>query len=146
MSESPTNSSIDFFSEGIEFNLPDQRKTIAWLLQIIEDEKADVAILNYIFGSDDYVLDINKEYLQHDYYTDIITFPLSESPIESDIFISIDRVKENAQQFNKSFDSELLRVIAHGLLHLIGYNDKTEAEQTKMREKEDLCIQLYYSL
>ena len=135
--------SILFFTEDIEFELIQEEKIISWILLVIKNEEVDVSQLNYILGSDDYVLEINKEYLNHDYYTDIITFPLSKSPIESDIFISIDRVKENALIFSKSFETELLRVIIHGLLHLIGYNDKSEESQKEMRQKEDACIALF---
>ena len=143
MSQDNPKTSILFFTEEIDFKLSQEEKILNWIHQIISTENAEVALLNYIFGSDEYILEINKEYLNHDYYTDIITFPLSQSPIESDIFISIDRVKDNAASFSKSFKSELLRVIAHGLLHLIGYNDKSEEEQQIMRAKENEYIELF---
>ena len=100
--------------------------------------------INYIFCSDDYLLTINQEHLNHDYYTDIITFDLSEKEnnIESDIFISIDRVKENAKNNHVKFHIELYRVLIHGVLHLLGFNDKNEEEKLIMREKEDACLSL----
>ncbi len=103
------------------------------------------ANIQYIFSNDSYLLGINKKYLQHDYYTDIITFPYTQSPnqIEADIFISIERVRENAENLNLPFDDELLRVIIHGILHLLGMNDHSEEEKLQMRKKEDELIEQY---
>lgn len=136
---------INFFSEDIDFTLKSEDQIIAWLQRIAEAENSSIEEISYVFCSDDYLLKINQEYLDHDYYTDIITFDNRdnpEDPIESDIFISIDRVTENASDQNVSFEVELKRVLAHGLLHLIGYNDKTEEEQQLMREKEEAYLSL----
>ncbi len=136
---------INFFSEDIDFTLKTEDQIIAWLQRIAEAENISIEEISYVFCSDDYLLKINQEYLDHDYYTDIITFDNRdnpEDPIESDIFISIDRVTENASDQNVSFELELKRVLAHGLLHLIGYNDKTEEEQQLMREKEEAYLSL----
>ncbi|MFY7964165.1 MAG: rRNA maturation RNase YbeY [Chitinophagaceae bacterium] len=112
------------------------------VLSIFKDENRAIKTVNYIFCSDDYLLKINQQALNHDYYTDIITFPLSESdkPIEAEIYVSIDRVKENAAQLNQSFKSEIARVLAHGALHLCGYNDKKKKDIIIMRKKEVFYI------
>ena len=136
---------INFFSEDIDFTLKTEDQIITWLQRIAEAENSSIEEISYIFCTDDYLLKINQEYLDHDYYTDIITFDNRDNPkdpIESDIFISIDRVTENASDQNVSFELELKRVLAHGLLHLIGYNDKTEEEQQLMREKEEAYLSL----
>lgn len=138
------SNNIQFFSEDVEFSLKDTKKTIQWITKVSSSSDKEIESINYIFCSDEYLLSINKEHLDHDYYTDIITFDLSEDKniIESDIFISIDRVKENAITNNINFDTELYRVIIHGLLHLVGFNDKTEEQKIIMREKEDACLSL----
>ena len=128
---------ITFDSSDIDFGLPDEAKTILWLKDIIEAENGNVASLSYVFCSDDYLHKLNVEYLNHDTLTDIITFPINDDPIQSDIFISIDRVRDNANDRSIAFIEELHRVIAHGLLHLLGYGDKTDTEITQMRAKED---------
>lgn len=131
-----------FFTEDISFELPDKQAIKVWLQGIAKQENRKLGDLNYIFCSDEYLLDVNRQYLNHDYYTDIITFDNSESPsrIDGDIFISIDRVQDNAQTIGVAFETELKRVLAHGLLHLIGYGDKTEDDQKQMRAKEDYYI------
>ncbi|MDF1698535.1 MAG: rRNA maturation RNase YbeY [Saprospiraceae bacterium] len=135
---------ITFHKEAIEFELPDEDRLKDWLVDIVTEEEKMISQLSYIFCSDEYLLEINKTYLNHDYYTDIITFPYKQGKtIESDIFISIDRVKDNAEKYNTSFQKELLRVIAHGVLHLVGYKDKTEEEQKEMRSKEDWAIERF---
>ena len=132
---------ITFHKEEIEFDLPSELKISEWLTNIAAENKKSITQLSYIFCSDDYLLEINRTYLNHDDYTDIITFPYKQGhEIESDIFISVDRVRENAKEYNTTFELELLRVIAHGLLHMIGYGDKTEDTQLKMTEMEDLCL------
>lgn len=137
---------IQFHFEDVDFELKDIKKVRAWIQQIIAAEQHELRQLNYVFCSDKYLHHINMEYLQHDTFTDIITFPLEESPlIESDIFISSERVLENAAQFGVDFQTELLRVIIHGVLHLCGYGDKTEDEKTAMRAKEDACLGLYFN-
>jgi len=128
---------IAFDTSDIDFALSDKIKIQQWLKEIIETEKGNVAGLSYIFCSDEYLHKLNVEYLDHDTLTDIITFPINTDPIQSDIFISIDRVRENAKDRSIAFDNELQRVIAHGLLHLLGYGDKSDEEKTKMRSKED---------
>ena len=135
---------IHFFSEDISFSLDKEQQTISWIENILDGEKQISKSINYIFCSDDYLLKINKDYLDHDNLTDIITFDNSEEEgkIEADIFISIDRVKENALTLEKIFDEELHRVIIHGLLHLAGYNDKTDEDKSEMRKKEDACLSL----
>ena len=114
-----------------------------WVKHIIESHNGEVGELTYIFCSDEYLLEINKQYLRHDYYTDIITFNYNEgNTISGDIFISVDMVKHNAEKFAEGkFDEELNRVIAHGVLHLCGFNDKTKDEQILMTKKEDWALQ-----
>ncbi|NBC06223.1 MAG: rRNA maturation RNase YbeY [Bacteroidetes bacterium] len=138
-----TTPAIDFHDEDAGF-LPGQLPTLKqWIQQIIERESCTLQQLTYIFCSDAYLHRINLEYLQHDTYTDIITFPYEEPPlIYSDIFISIERVRDNAQQYGLAFEQELHRVIIHGVLHLCGYPDKTTAEAQMMRQKEDEALNL----
>lgn len=136
--------SVQFFAEDVPF--PQdlmQDNAIAIVKEIVSRETLkQVDYINYIFCSDDYLLNINQEYLQHDYYTDIITFDYSESIISSDIFISIDRISENARKNSVTLQSELQRVIIHGALHLVGYKDKTQAEKIVMTQKEDFYLEL----
>jgi probable rRNA maturation factor len=113
---------------------------------LFKKEKTRLANLTYIFCSDEYLLDINRQYLNHNYYTDIITFDLSEDhQVTGEIYISIDRVKDNAREFKTSFQKELLRVIFHGALHLCGYKDKSDKEQTLMRKAEDKYLHYFLS-
>ena len=132
---------IEIFYEDIpSIKIPKQhiRKYSKWLINNELKEQGDITL---ILCSDKYLLDINVNYLKHNYYTDIITFNyVVKNTISGDLFISIDRVKENSQKFNTLWIEELYRVIFHGLLHLIGYNDKTEEEKTIMREKEDYYL------
>lgn len=137
------SSSVSFHSEAISFDLSDIPKTTDWIVAVIENEGKKLGEINYVFCSDEYLLKMNIEHLNHDTYTDIITFNYCEQDvISSDIFISIDRVKENASTFSVSFVDELDRVIIHGVLHLLGYNDKTEEEQEQMTLKEDFYLSL----
>ncbi|MBP9193679.1 MAG: rRNA maturation RNase YbeY [Saprospiraceae bacterium] len=126
----------------------DPALTQVWLEKLAFEHGSSIAQLNYIFCSDEYLLNINQEYLQHDDYTDIITFPYQQgATVESDIFISLERVKENAAQFSEGNEKqELLRVIAHGLLHLIGFGDKKEEDVHKMRDAENKAIESYLQL
>ncbi len=135
---------IQFFSEEIEFDLQNTNQINTSLYELAEAESVTLDSLNYIFCSDDYLYKMNVQYLNHDTYTDIITFDQSEQEnvISGDIFISIDRVKENAKEHSIPFINELLRVLAHGLLHLIGFGDKTDEEQLLMRKKEDDFLSL----
>lgn len=135
---------VSFYSEDVSFKLQDQSRVIKWIMQVATNEGYSLSEINYIFCSDEYLLRINRDFLQHDYYTDIITFDNSdvEKEIMSDVFVSIDRVKENADNLNVPFLSELHRVLIHGLLHLVGYTDKTLDDQMVMRKKEDACLSL----
>jgi rRNA maturation RNase YbeY len=129
---------IAFLTEDITFELKEKLKHKAWLKDAAKAEGFKIGELNYIFCSDAYLLDINQKYLGHDTLTDIVTFDNSEGPkmIEGDIFISIDRVRENALKFDTA-DSELKRVMVHGLLHLAGYKDKGKAQKELMTLKEN---------
>jgi probable rRNA maturation factor len=140
---------IHFFQEDVSFKVPASLKTKRWLKGVAEAEGTQLNLLNYIFCSDDYLLKVNQEYLQHDYYTDIITFDTSDDSddsLEGDIFISIDRIKENAQTHGTPFGDEFRRVLVHGVLHLIGYEDTSEELKTEMRKKEDEYLQIFSEL
>jgi rRNA maturation RNase YbeY len=130
---------ISFFTESISYNLPQKLKVKKWIKATIEKEGFKLGELNFIFCSDEYLLGINQQYLNHDTYTDIITFDNSEVEklIVSDIFISIERVKENAKTFKTSDFDEVCRIMIHGTLHLLGYKDKGKAAKTLMTQKED---------
>lgn len=136
---------INFNVEVAGFKLEDRNKKKAWLKGLIERQGKKVGELNYIFLSDEDLLQINLEYLNHNTYTDIITFDNSEDErkIEGDIFISVDRVRENAEKFKTTFEQEFLRVMAHGVLHLLGLRDKKEEEITAMRAGEEAAIAAY---
>lgn len=136
-------SEIHFFTEEIKFSLSNAAKVKKWIKAVIKAENHTLTSLNYIFCSDEYLLAKNIEYLNHNTYTDIITFDNSDGDaLEADIFISIDRVKENAEKLNISFLEELHRVLIHGVLHLMGYGDKGAAQKKLMREKEDTYLSL----
>jgi rRNA maturation RNase YbeY len=136
---------LSFNIEFENFKLIEIRKKKNWIKDLIIKEGFNLVELNYVFVSDEALLVINRKYLNHDTYTDIITFDNSENnnQIEGDIFISIERIKENSVIFNNNFETELLRVMAHGVLHLCGYGDKKEKEVKIMREKENFYIQSY---
>jgi len=138
-------SMIRFFNEDVDYTLPKKQVTRQWLKRQAEQEGYALGDLNYIFCSDEHVLQVNREYLQHDYYTDIITFDTSESDdrLEGDIFISVDRVADNARQLGVPTEHEMRRVLAHGLLHLCGYGDKTDDEAAAMRAKEDSWLETW---
>jgi len=133
---------INFFEEGISFTLKDKAKVRTWVTDTVIAEGYRLKELNYIFCSDEYLLQINQQYLNHDTLTDIVTFDNSEIPgnITGDIFISIERVRENASKFNVSERDELHRVVIHGALHLLGYTDKSKTDKAKMTEKEDFYL------
>ncbi len=134
---------IFFSAEDIDFQLDSEENTAAWLQKIIEQEEQSLRLLNFIFCSDLYLHRLNVEYLDHDTLTDVITFPYAEPPlIEGDIFISIERVRENAAEFKVSFEKELNRVMVHGVLHLCGYLDKTDEQERQIRQKEDEALAL----
>jgi len=136
--------SIRFFCEDVDFKLKNSKKSILWIKSSILAEGKAPGDINFIFCSDIHLLQMNIEYLQHNTYTDIITFDTSEEEdiISGDIFISIDRVRDNATTFKKEMDNELHRVIIHGVLHLIGYSDKTTNKKSIMRRKEDAYLSL----
>ena len=144
---SPEEEKIIFHSEDIDFSLPNATLVFDWIKKSIQSEDKDLQQLNFIFCSDKYLHQINVEYLNHDTYTDVITFPYAEGKnIEGDIFISIDRIRENAEQFKVSFEDELHRVMIHGTLHLMGYFDKTPEEKTLMTKKENEYLNLFLEL
>jgi probable rRNA maturation factor len=130
---------ISFFEEGISYTLKNKRPVKQWIKDTIIAEGFELDELTYIFCSDAYLLQINRQYLDHDTYTDIITFDNStaQKEITGDIFISIDRIRENAAKFDQTVADELHRVIIHGVLHLLGYKDKTPDDNKNMTQKED---------
>lgn len=130
---------ISFNIEGdIPFVLKNRMNLKRWITSVATEEQKRVGELNFIFCSDDYLLNINREYLKHDYYTDVITFDYSEDRrISGDVFISVDTVRVNAEEFAQTFESELYRVMVHGVLHLCDYGDHSEDEKVLMRKKED---------
>jgi len=129
------------------FYLPERARLKTFILRLLKKEGVRVGALNYIFCSDEYLLKINKDFLAHDTYSDIITFQYSETkePVLSDIYISVDRVRENAKIFQTSFLNEFYRVMFHGALHLCGYKDKNKADAQLMRAKEDFYVARYVS-
>ncbi|MHC2991327.1 rRNA maturation factor [Pontibacter sp. HJ8] len=135
---------IEFFSEETDFSLSNPEQISSWITDIIERHDYELTGLTYIFCSDDYLHNINLEYLDHDTLTDIITFDNAdeEGTIEGDVFISIDRVRDNAATHGTSFDDELHRVIIHGVLHLLGFTDKTSEDEATMRKLEDSSLSL----
>ncbi len=141
--------SISFSYADRPLNVRGKRKIKQLLLEVARLEGHEVGHLNYVYCSDEFLLDINRRFLQHDYYTDIVTFDLShpgQMAIEGEIYISVDRVHENAESLKVPFAEELLRVVIHGLLHLIGYDDKSAAKRKKMRRAEDLYINFFETL
>jgi probable rRNA maturation factor len=134
--------SISFFEEDISFKLKDKAHVRHWITDAIQNEGFKLKELTYIFCSDNYLLQINQQYLDHDTYTDIITFDNSggNNIVTGDIFISIERIRENAAKFNVPEATELHRVIIHGVLHLLGYKDKSAPDKQKMTEKEDFYL------
>jgi rRNA maturation RNase YbeY len=124
----------------------DTEKVRLWIASVVASAGYQVGELHYYFCSDETLLNINKERLGHDFYTDIVTFPLGDCEvyISSEFCLSLDRIAENCLTFGRTFESELLRVIIHGVLHLIGYDDLTEEEEKKMRSKEEDCLDVYY--
>ena len=132
---------IHFFYENISENIDENLKN--WIENIIISEGKKLGEINYIFCDDEYLLKINQDFLDHDYYTDIITFDqVRGKTISGEIFVSLQRIKDNASLISKNYEEEKKRVIAHGILHLCGYKDKTEEEQKKMRAKEDFYLSL----
>ena len=133
------------FNYELEFQLENEEQYSSWISNVISSENKKEGDINYIFCDDEYILEINKHYLDHDYYTDIISFDYSVgNELHGDIFVSIERVRENAIEFDVTFDEELKRVLAHGVLHYCGYKDKTEEEELVMRSKEDEKIKMFH--
>lgn len=133
------------FSFQKKFNLHSRTKLKEWIKKTAEQRGKKIGNISYIFCSDDELLQINNQYLKHDYYTDVITFDYSEGVIlNGDIFISIDRVKDNAEQVGVTFEEELYRVMIHGVLHLSGVNDKTEQQAKQMRKAEEDSLKLLF--
>ena len=138
---------ISFLSENIDLPAIDQPKVSRWIKLVAASQGRKAGHINYIFCDDERILEVNKEFLQHDYYTDIITFDYgSEKQISGDIFISIDTVKSNAEGLKISFEEELHRVIIHGILHLCGQDDKTTESQAEMTRKENEALAQLYSI
>ncbi len=135
---------IEFHYET-NFKIENEKKFADWLSRIIASENFICTQLDYIFCGDDYLLNLNQKYLSHDTYTDIITFDYSDGrSLTGDIFISVDRLRENAECLEIEFEEELLRVMSHGILHLVGYKDKSEVDSSEMRAKENEKIKLFH--
>lgn len=134
---------IRYFTEDIKFEFKDKLSNNRWLRLVASSEVKKLGDINIIFCSDNYILDVNMKYLQHDYFTDIITFDYCEGNVlNGDLFISVDSVRENASYFGTEFPDELKRVMVHGILHLIGYDDHSEEDIRVMRSKEDYYLSL----
>ena len=132
--------------EGVEVPVVNQELFCSWLQDVVVSEGAQLGDIQFVFCSDDYLLDINKKYLNHDYFTDIITFDYSaDNTVSGDLFVSIDRVRDNALIYSCAEVDELLRVCVHGVLHLLGYKDKSPEDAAIMRSKEDLYLARYVS-
>ncbi len=138
---------IRFSTLDVEMPPIEPQRVKAWIGEVVEKYSKTIGELYYYFCSDEKLLEINRESLGHDFYTDIVTFPLTdcETVLSSEFCISIDRIKENAETFGRSFKSELHRVIIHGVLHLIGFDDHTEEDEKEMREKEEEALKLLFS-
>jgi probable rRNA maturation factor len=133
------------FNYELDFQLENETQFQNWISNVIQSENKTEGDINYIFCDDEYLLTINQQYLNHDYYTDIISFDYSVgNELHGDIFVSIERVKENAKEYNVTFDEELKRVIIHGILHYCGYKDKLEADEQLMRNKENEKIKMFH--
>ena len=139
--------SVHFYFEKVGLTLKERGKLKCFINSLIAKEKKNLNNLNYIFCNDNTLLEINRKYLNHNFYTDVISFDLSSSRKEilADIYISVDRIRENAKSFKITMEEELHRVMLHGLLHLCGYNDKTEVQRQLIRKKEDFYLNLYFA-
>ena len=138
---------IRFSTLDVDMPPINPQKTKAWIEAVAQSYGKTIGELYYYFCSDDQLLDINKQRLGHDFYTDIVTFPLTdcETILSSEFCISVDRIKENAATFSRSYESELHRVIIHGVLHLIGFDDHTDEDEQTMREKEEEALKLLFN-
>ena len=136
---------ISFFKENTGFDIKSKNKIKTWLRSVAAQRGFATGDLNYVFCDDSYLLEINRQYLGHDYYTDIITFDSREDPsslrLDGDIFISVDTVRANGVEYGEGFEREMMRVIVHGLLHLCGLDDRTKAQQQQMREAENAALE-----
>jgi len=139
--------SVHFYFEKVGLTLKERGKLKCFINSLIAKEKKNLNNLNYIFCNDNALLEINRKYLNHNFYTDVISFDLSSSRKEilADVYISVDRIRENAKSFKTTLKEELHRVMLHGLLHLCGYNDKTEVQRQLIRKKEDFYLNLYFA-
>ena len=139
------SSPIQFFSEDTEFVLKSKTVIRRWITGVIRDNNRRPWYLNFIFCSDEYLLELNRTYLKHDTFTDILTFPYDDDPelVSGDIFISVERVHENAKKFGQNIEQEMCRVMVHGVLHLIGFDDHGKAKRMKMREMEEKYLISY---
>ena len=138
---------IYFSTENIDFELEDASRVKKWITSIVDAQGKRVGNLNYLFCDDTYLIGVNQTYLNHDTYTDIITFDYVEGNVVSgDILISVERVRENAHLFNTSFEQELHRVIIHGVLHLLGQADKSDEDAAAMRRKEESALDLWKTI
>ncbi len=138
--------SISFHNEGVNTKTPSKRLLKAWIKEFVSNHGKKVGELAFVFCSDEKILEINQNFLQHDYYTDIITFDYCEGEIVAgDIYISVERVAENALFHKVEYTHELLRVLAHGVLHLLGFQDKEENKKAEMTKNEDLCMSLFFT-
>ena len=138
---------ITFNNEGSRYRLPAKRAVRAWLERVAQSEGYAVGDINYVFCSSERQLELNREFLKHDYFTDIITFDYSDLEVDrvvsGDIYIDVETVRDNARGLGVSFCNEMLRVVLHGVLHLCGYKDKTPKEERAMRQKEDFYLTLW---
>lgn len=137
---------IFFQSEDLDLRIKHKRVLKRWLGLVALSEGKKIGTINVIWCSDERLLEVNRQFLDHDYYTDIITFDYSDQRLHGDLYISIDRVKENAHKIGFSFENELYRVVAHGVLHLCGYKDKHPNDEQKMRDKEEEKLNLLKEL
>ncbi len=141
-----SKTSIHFFYQTNGFSFRNRNLVKDFLRDLLKREQTQATEIRVIFCTDDQLLEINRQFLNHDYYTDIITFNLSakREPVNAELYLSIDRIKDNAQSANTTFKRELHRVIFHGVLHLCGYNDKSSQQIKRMREREDHYLRLYF--
>ena len=138
--------SISFHNEGVNTKTPLKRLLKAWIKEFVSNHGKKVGELAFVFCTDEKILEVNQSFLQHDYYTDIITFDYCEGDfVSGDIYISVERVQENAISHQVGYNNELLRVLAHGVLHLIGFQDKEENKKAEMTKNEDLCMSLFFT-
>lgn len=138
---------VNFFIDGIDPKIRNKKKLKGFIEFVFKNEKKSLQSISYIFCTDKMIRRINRDYLNHDYFTDIITFPFSagEKAIVSEVYISVDRVRENAMDIGIDYESELHRVIFHGALHLCGYRDKIKSDRQIMKKREDYYLSIYFS-